>query len=187
MLSNIAYISESGIPKESSIAKNPNTKVILNLYEYNNSKRAYVYAGRSTLLPASTTLHVNVSKFIEKEREQLKFESTGTVWIQSISFRGSLIHPTSVPDTSSICNTDSDPFIVEQILAKRFNSHKVQYEYLVKWLGYSSTKNTWELPINIPSDTLNTYENSILTKQTTTRSGRTRKAPSNLISLLIYR
>ena len=40
----------------SSIANNPNTKVVLNLYEYNRSKGVYVSAGRSALLPTSTTL-----------------------------------------------------------------------------------------------------------------------------------
>ena len=51
---------------------------------------------------------------------------------------------------------------MEKIEAKRFNAQKVQYEYLVKWLGYCAAENTWELPSNIPSDTLNNYERSIL-------------------------
>lgn len=40
---------------------------------------------------------------------------------------------------------DCDPYIVERIEKKRFNSHKVQYEYYVKWLGYVSAENTWEI------------------------------------------
>ena len=147
------------------------------LHEYNESNKVYVSAGRSALLPASNTLHVNVSKFVKKEGEGLKFDHEKVSGFNPDVDFASIIPPTSVPATSpSSADLDqSDPFIVEQIITKRFNSHKVQYEYLVKWLGYSSTENTWELPTNIPPDLLNKYENSIITKQ---RSGRTSKAPS---------
>ena len=63
---------------------------------------------------------------------------------------------------SSTTDNESDPYIVERIEAKRFNSQKAQYEYKVKWLGYSSTENSWELPSNIPSSILDAYEQSIL-------------------------
>ena len=55
-----------------------------------------------------------------------------------------------------------EPYIVETIERKRFNSNKVQYEYFVKWLGYSCKENTWELPSNIPASILDAYERSLL-------------------------
>ena len=56
---------------------------------------------------------------------------------------------------------DTDPYIVERIVDKRFNAHKSQYEYLVKWLGYDTRENTWELPSNIPDNKLQQYERSL--------------------------
>jgi len=45
----------------------------------------------------------------------------------------------------------------------------------VKWIGYASAENTWELPSNIPSVQLNTFESSQLvgasTATTSERSG----------------
>jgi len=40
---------------------------------------------------------------------------------------------------------------VEKIVDKRYNSKKVKYEYLVKWVGYTTAQNTWapKLPFNI--------------------------------------
>ena len=40
---------------------------------------------------------------------------------------------------------DEEPFNVESIIKKQFNSTSGQYEFLVKWKGYSSKHNTWEL------------------------------------------
>ena len=53
-------------------------------------------------------------------------------------------------------SNESDPFIVDKIISKRFNSHKVQYEFLVSWVGYSDQ--TWELPCNIPDKKIEEYE-----------------------------
>ncbi|XP_041978939.1 uncharacterized protein LOC121732964 [Aricia agestis] len=35
-------------------------------------------------------------------------------------------------------------YVVEKILAKRFNPRRKQYEYLLKWEGYPHDQNTWE-------------------------------------------
>ena len=51
---------------------------------------------------------------------------------------------------------DSDPFIVDNVLDKRFHRQRNQYEYLVSWVGY--TDQTWELPSNIPPRLLEAYE-----------------------------
>ena len=51
---------------------------------------------------------------------------------------------------------DTDPYHVERIVKKLFK--KGQYEYQVKWCGYSENENTWELPSNIPSSILSAFE-----------------------------
>lgn len=77
-------------------------------------------------------------------------------------------------ETDSIrSDTDEDDhFIVEKIVAKRYNSHKCQYEYKIKWLGYDSKENTWELPSNIPDRMLNDYERSVISTATKTSEPR---------------
>lgn len=72
------------------------------------------------------------------------------------------------PQNGSEDESDADPYIVERIVDKRFNAHKSQYEYLVKWLGYDTNENTWELPTNIPNNKLQQYEQRLLSKGTTT-------------------
>ncbi|CAH0585801.1 unnamed protein product [Chrysodeixis includens] len=41
-------------------------------------------------------------------------------------------------------STEAGEYVVEKILAKRFNPRKKQYEYLLKWEGYPHEQNTWE-------------------------------------------
>lgn len=182
LLSNISFISESGKPKQSSIKANPNTNVVLNIYEYDSLHNIYTPAGRSALLLASDTLHVNVTLSIDKQVEGIKFdhcklpELSGYEPFHSEIDFASILSANAVPTQVKSPHTP-DPYIVEKIVAKRFNSHKVQYEYLIKWVGYTSKENTWELPTNIPSDTLNIYENSLLASNSS-RSGRKIKAPN---------
>ncbi|GBP22389.1 Chromo domain protein LHP1 [Eumeta japonica] len=40
--------------------------------------------------------------------------------------------------------TEAGEYVVEKILAKRFNPRRKQYEYLLKWQGYPHEQNTWE-------------------------------------------
>ncbi|XP_028161416.1 uncharacterized protein LOC114353529 isoform X6 [Ostrinia furnacalis] len=39
---------------------------------------------------------------------------------------------------------EAGEYVVEKILAKRFNPRRKQYEYLLKWEGYPHEQNTWE-------------------------------------------
>ena len=52
--------------------------------------------------------------------------------------------------------------LLKKIITKKYNSHRNQYEYLVKWQGYTDEDNTWELPDNIPSTILDKFEQSLL-------------------------
>ena len=72
----------------------------------------------------------------------------------------------------STCS-ESEEYIVEQILKKQFNSKLGQYEFLVKWKGYSEKHNTWELITNIPDTMITQFEldNATLTLEEISRSG----------------
>ena len=54
--------------------------------------------------------------------------------------------------------SDDEPYIVEKVVSKRFRAN--QYEFLVKWKGYTDNENTWELPDNIPDEKLDQFEAS---------------------------
>lgn len=165
LLCNISYIAESGKLRNTSIKANPNTKVILNMYKYDYKEKLYTVAGRSALLPASV-LHHNVTDVVLKSTEGIRFDHSSLSELSAYS----PYHPDiDLPPPSSMSSLipttmpHEDPYIVEKIVSKRFNAQKVQYEYLIKWQGYSSKENTWELPSNLPALMLNEYEKSLLT------------------------
>lgn len=42
-----------------------------------------------------------------------------------------------------------EEFVVEAVLAERYNKKKKVKEYLLKWKGYSDADNTWEPETNL--------------------------------------
>ncbi|XP_046649287.1 chromodomain Y-like protein [Daphnia pulicaria] len=48
---------------------------------------------------------------------------------------------------ASVSNTESDEFVVDRILYKGVYNRKTMY--LVKWMGYDNTDNTWEPSSNM--------------------------------------
>ena len=176
VLTHILFIAELGKPKNSSILSNPNTKVILNLYEYNLETKMYYSSGRSALLHASSTLHINVTKHIIRTPDGITLSHKDIPELSGYEpFHLELDLTERIPSSSTPISdpsnrseaTENDIYIVEKIEKKRYNSKKVQYEYFIKWLGYSSKENTWELPSNIPADMLDQYERSILDPHST--------------------
>ena len=65
-------------------------------------------------------------------------------------------------------NETTDPYIVDEVLNKRFHAHRHQYEFLVSWAGYTDT--TWELADNISSIKISEYEKN--SDRTKSRCGR---------------
>ena len=53
---------------------------------------------------------------------------------------------------------DEEPFNVESTVKKQFNAKMGQFEVLVKWRGYSTKHNTWELISNIPEANIDKFE-----------------------------
>lgn len=189
LLGQIIYISEEGKPVTSSIRVNPNTSVIVNVYKYNSDTSSYSPGGKSGLLKAKEYLHVNVSDVVRGLPDNKIFDHESVDGLQEYRpYHNDLdlhvqLEPTSTNDkdldADYMCGNsgDDDPFIVEKVVAKRYNSHKFQYEYKVKWLGYDSKENTWELPSNIPDKLLNKYEQSILSTASKPESRRTGLRP----------
>ena len=116
----------------------------------------YTPAGKSGLID---NLHINVSHKITSTMEGVQLDHmTVPDLIDHNPFHSDLDLSTQSPGAADPQNgskneSDEDPCIVERIVDKRFNAHKSQYEYLVKWLGYDTYENTWELPTNIPTKT----------------------------------
>ena len=138
ILSQIIHISESEKPVQHSMRGNPNTYVMLNVFEYDPTSCTYTPSGRSALLPAAKSLQMDVTGYVSGENTCKSFDhTTVSDLVDYVPFHGDL-------DIKSRINTDmvqsqaprenddsSDPFIVEKIIKKRYNSQKVQYEYFL--------------------------------------------------------
>ena len=141
LLYQIIYISEEGKPVNSSIKANPNTSVIVYVYSYNSDNTP---AGKSGLLKASNYLHVNVSDVISGAPHEIAFDHKSVPGLEDYRpYHDDLdleIHSNHSDNSDDISGSDptcsnsedEDPYI-EKIVAKRYNSHKCQYEYRVKW------------------------------------------------------
>ena len=78
-------------------------------------------------------------------------------------------------DRTSLVNTActiDEPYLVEKVVKKRFSNHQNQHEYLIKWQGYTSSENTWELPENIPANMLAEFEKQLLAASSQTSEPR---------------
>ncbi|KAI5644332.1 hypothetical protein NE865_03701 [Phthorimaea operculella] len=63
---------------------------------------------------------------------------------QTLQRPGSMSWRRSWPSGSTRGASKAGEYVVEKILAKRFNPRRKQYEYLLKWEGYPHEQNTWE-------------------------------------------
>ena len=193
LLGQVIYLSESSKPVRSSIKVNPNLSAMLNVYEYRADSSVYTPAGKSGLIKTADNLHINVSHLITSTMEGVQLDHMGVPdLIDYKPFHSDLDLSIQLPDAADPQNgtdgdeseSNTDPYIVERIVDKRFNAHKSQYEYLVKWLGYDTKENTWELTTNIPNNKLQQYEQRLLNKDTETERKRGLRPRSSLKSTL---
>lgn len=65
-------------------------------------------------------------------------------------------------------------FVVERVVARRFNQKKRQFEYLLKWEGYPPEQNTWEPAENMSAcaHLIKQYEDSLIKNGTSTPGKR---------------
>ncbi|XP_026806564.1 uncharacterized protein LOC113549452 isoform X3 [Rhopalosiphum maidis] len=65
-------------------------------------------------------------------------------------------------------------FVVERVVARRFNQKKRQFEYLLKWEGYPPEQNTWEPADNMSACThlIKQYEDTLVKNGTVSTPGK---------------
>ena len=180
LLGQISLILNEGKPC-SSAENNNSTEIVLNLYEYNHESESYIIKGKTTIYKAPTVLQANVTNniiHVQDDFNAVKLQYTDIEELQdylpfSLDVNIDSRIEQFTPDETFESPCKSDEFIVEQILKKQFNSKLGQYEFLVKWRGYSEKHNTWELIANIPDMMITQFEldNATLTSAETPRTG----------------
>jgi len=165
LLGQISLILTNGKPCHNA-ENNPSTEVVLTLYDYDEVTSEYHVAGKTAILTASSVLHVNVSSSIIINGSAIKLPIEDLEQLHeyvpfshniNINDRLKRFAPTKEFEPLRVTD-DDDRYIVEKIIKKQFNTRLGQYEFFVKWKGYSERHNTWELITNIPEDTLTDFE-----------------------------
>lgn len=165
LLGQILCIMQDEKAVDSSIKSCPNTQVVLNVYCYDPELEVYLVSGRSGLLKANSILLCDVTDLVKATADGNHFDHTMSpmlIGYEPFHAELDLSLLTAADSEEDEGDSEDEPYIVEKIVKKRFNGVKTQYEYLIKWLGYSSKENTWELPSNIPQALLNEYEQSLM-------------------------
>lgn len=69
-------------------------------------------------------------------------------------------------------------FVVERVVARRFNQKKRQFEYLLKWEGYPPEQNTWEPADNMSacSHLIKQYEDTLVKNGSTSSTPGSKRA-----------
>ena len=133
---------------------------------YSPENCAYSPCGKSGVCKGISILLANVNDYVEQEKNgsvRLNSVPEGYTPVHNdLDFLTLIPHDTTCEAEKS--ENEDEPYLVEKIVQKRFRSN--QYEYLVKWHGYVDSDNTWELPINIPSNLLFDYEKNLATPST---------------------
>ena len=168
LLGRITLILNEGKPCASA-EKNPSVEVVLTIYEYDKTRDIYHPKGKTALLKVMKFLQTDVSKHIEYGKgsdvklsiddiEELQEYVPFTPDINVESRLDAALNEENDEDNVEAVETEEEPFNVESIVKKQFNSKVGQYEFLVKWKGYSTKHNTWELINNIPDSIVTKFE-----------------------------
>ena len=164
LLGKIILMSHLGKSCTSEMKTNPNLNIMFEVYEYDSLSRCYSSNGRSGFLKVKCLI-ANVNNEVSLDNDKISFDYSKVAELQEyLPFHDDVDIDSRFPKQCTASATtdlvddsnESDPFIVDKIISKRFNSHKVQYEFLVSWVGYSDQ--TWELPCNIPDKKIKEYE-----------------------------
>lgn len=158
-----------------SAEKNPSVEVMLTIYEHDEAEDIYHPKGKSGLLNVIKFLQIDVSKHVEWSEgcdvklmiDNIEELQEYTPFTPDIDIKSRL--QAEIEDDVEVDETDSEeeePFNVESIVKKQFNSKLGQYEFLVKWKGYSTKHNTWELINNIPDSIITKFELDRIKKAT---------------------
>ena len=157
---------------------------IFEVFDYDHINNSYKNAGRTGLLKASQTLITCISKdyqFVDSNGI-VKFNLENISELNGFSpYHGDIDVDKQLEELQTGIDepgdedrgdeTNDDPFIVKEVLEKRFHGSRNQYEFLVSWIGYTDT--TWELANNIPHNKILEFEKRSSIQES--RSGRVRK------------
>jgi hypothetical protein len=85
--------------------------------------------------------------------------------LEPYAIRGTIQHP-NTPITDTLRSYGDDVYEVDEILDRRQDEHN-QWEYLIKWRGYSQEENSWETGANVSANTLKSFwkKHNILPKR----------------------
>ena len=162
LLGQVCLVLSEGMPCRSA-EKNPSTGVVLTIYDYNPDTSLYHENGRTSLMQATTVLHCNVTALIHFSDD--KAVSFSHVTCKDLDGYIPFSANVNIEERLEVLGAGTQAMIdeedeeeIEEIVKKQFNSRLNQYEYLVKWKGYSSKHNTWELITNIPDDLFCDFE-----------------------------
>ena len=147
--------------------------VALTVFKYDQALSLYEPQGKTSLLTATTVLHVNVTSFTKElvdgnvcvDTENMETLVSYIPLTDDTDIHGRLKLFTCQPNNTENNTENDDEYIVEQIVEKKFNSRSGQFEFLVKWKDYSCRYNTWELASNIPSSKLDEFERNFCKPQ----------------------
>ncbi len=164
ILGQVVYISEGDKHCRSASTENPNVFVIVLAYKYHPATNTYTIDGKTGICKAAKVLLSDLTKFICTEVSgDLKITVLPTEYIpfhDDLDIEGRL--PRENPSEDEDNDEEiGDPYLVEKIVQRRFFRNN-QYEYLVKWCGYSDSDNTWELPSNVPDDIQSAFERTLV-------------------------
>ena len=174
LIGQIIFISHLSKACTSEIKLNPNLELVFEIYAYDQSTSSYTWNGRSGFLKACRLLIVNIDNevFLNEENRTISFDHSKITDLQGyLPFHDDIDFEARLSKESASISEDAeqgdtDPFIVDKVINKRFNSQKSQYEFLVSWVGY--TDETWELHDNIPDNKIDEYENRVNKKEVLT-------------------
>lgn len=145
----ILCISKEGKICESSCANNSSTSVIATVLEYNPTTEFYTPKGRTGMLPACSSLVQNVTSFVTETTEKIKLnlESVPDMKDYGLYHADLDIQKRLYRDETTLVNTactdqSDEPYLVEKEVKKQFSNDRNQYEYLIKWQGYTSSEST---------------------------------------------
>ena len=121
------------------------------------------------MLSACSSLIRDATHFVTKTTEKIKLNPESMPGMKDyVPYHADMdiqkrLHQDGTASVNTDCTDQSnEPYLVEKVVKKRFSKHRNQYEYWIKWQGYTSSENTWELPENIPANVLAEFEKQLL-------------------------
>ena len=156
LLGKIIFMPHLGKSCTSEMKTNPNL-IMFNVYEYNSLSKCYSVNRRSGLLKTKCLI-ANINNDVLLENEKIPELKEYLPFHDDIDIDSHLAIQSTASVTTDLVDdpNQSDPFIVDKIISEKFNSHKVRYEFLVSWIGYSDQ--TWEFSCNIPDNKIEEYD-----------------------------